>query len=217
MHGDSPRQSRRLVGELNFEYGHQLLRCWHPGLASSLSGPHLCAGEQHPHRHAVLPGEPAVQASAAHLWAHPGGQEGGVRPPAWVAFHWWPAGSGTQGTKFDVPGSKAGVGTPASSLRSLFGCWEYNFFKILLIQYVIKGLSRFLKLKSEKKAAYQGVDLTHSVPDAYVSTNTKNIWWKIFCYADPSVWNNLPQTPRHPDSASSFKAALKTHLFNNYF
>ena len=31
----------------------------------------------------------------------------------------------------------------------------------------------------------------------------------------PSVWNNLPQTLRHSDSASFFKAALKTHLFNN--
>ena len=36
-------------------------------------------------------------------------------------------------------------------------------------------------------------------------------------YAGPSVWNNLPQTLRHSDSTSSFKAALKTHLFNNYF
>ena len=29
--------------------------------------------------------------------------------------------------------------------------------------------------------------------------------------------NNLSQTLRHSDSTSSFKAALKTHLFNNYF
>ena len=36
-------------------------------------------------------------------------------------------------------------------------------------------------------------------------------------YAGPSVWNNLPQTLCHSDSTSSFKAALKTHLFNNYF
>ena len=40
---------------------------------------------------------------------------------------------------------------------------------------------------------------------------------RSFSYAGPSVWNNLPQTLRHSDSASSFKAALKTHLFNNYF
>ena len=38
-----------------------------------------------------------------------------------------------------------------------------------------------------------------------------------FSYAGPSVWNNLPQTLRHCDSVSSFRAALKTHLFNNYF
>ena len=48
--------------------------------------------------------------------------------------------------------------------------------------------------------------------------------------AGPSVWNNFPQTqplklahllgticPKHSDSASSFKAALKMHLFSNYF
>ena len=39
----------------------------------------------------------------------------------------------------------------------------------------------------------------------------KNVWWKIFSYSGPTVWNNLPQTLRHSDSTSSFKAA------NNYF
>ena len=47
--------------------------------------------------------------------------------------------------------------------------------------------------------------------------NTKTFGERFFSYAGPSVWNNLPQTLRHSDSASSFKAALKTHLFNNYF
>ena len=40
---------------------------------------------------------------------------------------------------------------------------------------------------------------------------------RSFSYAGPSVWNNFPQTLHHSDSTSSFKAALKTHLFNNYF
>ena len=30
-----------------------------------------------------------------------------------------------------------------------------------------------------------------------------------------SHWNRLPRTLHHSDSFSSFKAALKTHLFNN--
>ena len=47
--------------------------------------------------------------------------------------------------------------------------------------------------------------------------NTKTFGERSFSYAGPSVWNNLPQTLRHSDSSSSFKAALKTHLFNNYF
>ena len=46
---------------------------------------------------------------------------------------------------------------------------------------------------------------------------TKTFGERSFSYAGPSVWNNLPQTFRHSDSTSSFKAALKTHLFNNYF
>ena len=46
--------------------------------------------------------------------------------------------------------------------------------------------------------------------------NTKTFGERSFSYAGPSVWNNLPQTLRHSDSTSSFKAALKTHLFNNY-
>ena len=47
--------------------------------------------------------------------------------------------------------------------------------------------------------------------------NTKTFGERSFSYTGPSVWNNLPQTLRHSDSTSSFKAALKTHLFNNYF
>ena len=47
--------------------------------------------------------------------------------------------------------------------------------------------------------------------------NTKTFAERTFSYAGPSVWNNLPQTLHHSDSTSSFKAALKTHLFNNYF
>ena len=44
--------------------------------------------------------------------------------------------------------------------------------------------------------------------------NSKTFGERSFSYAGPSVWNNLPQTLRHSDSSSSFKAALKTHLFN---
>ena len=47
--------------------------------------------------------------------------------------------------------------------------------------------------------------------------NTKTFGEISFSYAGPSVWNSLPQTLRYSDSTSSFKAALKTHLFNNYF
>ena len=47
--------------------------------------------------------------------------------------------------------------------------------------------------------------------------NTKTFDERSFPYTGSSVWNKLPQTLRHSDSASSFKAALKTHLLNNYF
>ena len=36
--------------------------------------------------------------------------------------------------------------------------------------------------------------------------NTKTIGERSFSHAGPSVWKNLPQTLRHTDSASSFKA-----------
>ena len=47
--------------------------------------------------------------------------------------------------------------------------------------------------------------------------NTKTFGERYFSYAGPSVWNNLPQALCHSDSASSFGAALRTHLFNNCF
>ena len=58
--------------------------------------------------------------------------------------------------------------------------------------------------------------LTHE-PLSPPRVNTKTFGERSFSYAGPSVWNNLPQTLRHSDSTSCFKAALKTHLFNNYF
>ena len=50
-----------------------------------------------------------------------------------------------------------------------------------------------------------------------VNTKTFGETERSSSYAGPSVWNNLPQTLRHFASTSSFKASLKTHLFNNYF
>ena len=47
--------------------------------------------------------------------------------------------------------------------------------------------------------------------------NTKTFGERSFSYAGPSVSNSLPQALCHSDSLSSFKDALKTHLFNNYF
>ena len=47
--------------------------------------------------------------------------------------------------------------------------------------------------------------------------NTNTFDERSFSYAGPSVRNSLPQTLRHSDSTSSFKSALKTQLFNNYF
>ena len=57
---------------------------------------------------------------------------------------------------------------------------------------------------------------THEPLSPLVSTHHKN-GERSFSYAGPSVWNNLPQTIHQSDSASSVKAALKTHLFNHYF
>ena len=47
--------------------------------------------------------------------------------------------------------------------------------------------------------------------------NIKTLGERTVSYIGPSVWNRLPQTLRQSDSFSSFKAASKTHLFNNSF
>ena len=49
-----------------------------------------------------------------------------------------------------------------------------------------------------------------------VSTQ-KTFGERSFHYTVPCVWDALPQTFHHSDSSSSFKATLKTHLFNDYF
>ena len=55
----------------------------------------------------------------------------------------------------------------------------------------------------------------HHATDCPISTTLQTAL--SFSYAGPSVWNNLPQTLCHSNSTSSFRAVLKTHLFNNYF
>ena len=47
--------------------------------------------------------------------------------------------------------------------------------------------------------------------------NRKTFGERLYPYTGPPVWNSLPQTLCHFDFASSFKVALWTHLFSNYF
>lgn len=54
-------------------------------IESYLSGPHLCAGEQHPYRHTVLPGAAAVQTFTAHLWTHTGREQSWECVAEWVS------------------------------------------------------------------------------------------------------------------------------------
>ena len=61
-------------------------------------------------------------------------------------------------------------------------------------------------------------------PSSYIQIrNRLQFWTELLIICDlqgtkqsTSVYNNLPQTIHHSDSAPSFKAALKTHLFNNF-
>ena len=62
-----------------------------------------------------------------------------------------------------------------------------------------------------RPSCYDVMHCQSNRPDA-----KKTRFFLSFPYAGPSVWNNLPQTLRYSDSTSSFKAALKTHLFNKY-
>ena len=77
-------------------------------------------------------------------------------------------------------------------------------------QYLSDLLQRYTPARQLRSASDTRTFVTPRV-------NTKTFSERSFSYAGPSVWNNLPQTLRHSDSTSSFKAALKTHLFNNYF
>eukprot|EP00745_Piridium_sociabile_P020377 TRINITY_DN313_c0_g1_i4.p1 TRINITY_DN313_c0_g1~~TRINITY_DN313_c0_g1_i4.p1 ORF type:complete len:508 (-),score=73.27 TRINITY_DN313_c0_g1_i4:117-1640(-) len=40
---------------------------------------------------------------------------------------------------------------------------------------------------------------------------------RAFSYIGPVIWNKLPFSVRHSQSLSSFKSALKTHLFHSYY
>ena len=76
-------------------------------------------------------------------------------------------------------------------------------------QYLSDLLQPYTLARHIRSASDTGTFVTRRV-------NTKTFGERSFSYAGPSIWNNLPQTLRHSDS-TSFKAALNTHLFNNYF
>ena len=46
---------------------------------------------------------------------------------------------------------------------------------------------------------------------------TKTFGHRSFSFAAPTIWNSLPFEIRHLKSTSSFKTALKTHLFQKYY
>ena len=48
-------------------------------------------------------------------------------------------------------------------------------------------------------------------------SSTSSYGSRAFSVAAPSIWNNLPLSVKCAESVSSFKRALKTHLFNQSF
>ena len=49
------------------------------------------------------------------------------------------------------------------------------------------------------------------------SVKTKTFGQRSFSYAGPVIWNKLPYDIRSSQSKTSFKQALKTHLFSTHF
>ena len=48
-------------------------------------------------------------------------------------------------------------------------------------------------------------------------TKTKTFGQRLFSFTGPTQWNSLPYDVRHSASTSSFKQALKTHLFKSAY
>ena len=48
-------------------------------------------------------------------------------------------------------------------------------------------------------------------------SNSKAFGQRSFSHIGPSTWNGLPYTLRHSDSQTSFRQALKAHLFQQSF
>ena len=48
-------------------------------------------------------------------------------------------------------------------------------------------------------------------------TKTKTFGQRAFSFTGPTQWNSLPYDVRHSVSTSSFKQALKTHLFKSAY
>ena len=54
-------------------------------------------------------------------------------------------------------------------------------------------------------------------PSAYLSQKQRPLDNELFSFTGPTEWNSLPYDVRHSVSTSSFKQALKTHLFKSAY
>ena len=75
-------------------------------------------------------------------------------------------------------------------------------------------LSRVLRIYTSSRQLCSSSDnLILCVP----SVKTKTFGQRSFSYAGPVTWNKLPYDIRSSQSKTSFKQALKTHLFSTHY
>ena len=75
-----------------------------------------------------------------------------------------------------------------------------------------KYMSEFVNVYTPSRCLRSSSDSrTLTVP----CVRTKTCGQRFFAYQGPATWNELPFDLRHKDSLSTFKSALKTHLFHH--
>lgn len=85
-------------------------------------------------------------------------------------------------------------------------CVCYNYFTASAPQYLSELLHTYTPSRPLRSSTDSRI-LTLPI------VRTKSYGQRSFSYQAPSIWNDLPHSVRHSTSPSSFRSALKTHLF----
>ena len=99
-----------------------------------------------------------------------------------------------------------------SRIKYKLACLCYSYFSGTGPTYLSDMLTQYSTLPKLRSSSDQ-----YQLRNPGKEVNTKTFGERSFRYQGPLVWSSLPESIRNSPSPSSFRTALKTHLFRSVY